>query len=102
VQTYGKAFTALGDPTRRAIFERLRSGPRSVGELASCLPVSRPAVSQHLRVLSEAGLVSARNEGTRRLYRVAPQGVAELRDYLNEFWDEVLAEFKQKVEGGAR
>jgi DNA-binding transcriptional ArsR family regulator len=102
VETYGKAFTALGDPTRRAIFEELRGGPRSVGELASSLPVSRPAVSQHLRVLSEAGLVSARREGTRRLYRVAPQGVAELRDYVNGFWDEVLAEFKEKVEGGAR
>jgi DNA-binding transcriptional ArsR family regulator len=102
VETYGRAFTALGDPTRRAIFEQLRSGPRSVGELASSLPVSRPAVSQHLRVLSEAGLVAAERDGTRRLYRVAPQGVAELRDYVNGFWDEVLAEFKQRVEGGAR
>jgi DNA-binding transcriptional ArsR family regulator len=102
VETYGRAFTALGDPTRRAIFEQLRSGPRSVGELASLLPVSRPAVSQHLRVLSEAGLVAAERDGTRRLYRVAPQGVAELRDYVNGFWDEVLAEFKQRVEGGAR
>jgi DNA-binding transcriptional ArsR family regulator len=94
------AFTALGDPTRRAIFEQLRGGPRSVGELAGALPVSRPAVSQHLRVLREAGLVSDRKEGTRRLYRVAPQGVAELREYLNGFWDEVLAEFKDRVEGG--
>jgi DNA-binding transcriptional ArsR family regulator len=100
VETYGTAFTALGDPTRRAIFEQLRGGPRSVGELAGSLPVSRPAVSQHLRVLREAGLVSDRKQGTRRLYRVAPQGVAELRDYLNDFWDEVLAEFKDKVEGG--
>jgi DNA-binding transcriptional ArsR family regulator len=102
VETYGRAFTALGDPTRRAIFEQLRSGPRSVGELASSLPVSRPAVSQHLRVLSEAGLVEAERDGTRRLYRVAPQGVAELRNYVNGFWDEVLAEFKHRVEGGAR
>ena len=102
MQTYAKALTALGDPTRRAIFERLRAGPRSVGELAGSLPVSRPAVSQHLRVLREAGLVADRKEGTRRLYRVAPQGVAELRDYLNGFWDEVLAEFKDKVEGGDR
>jgi DNA-binding transcriptional ArsR family regulator len=102
VETYGKAFTALGDPTRRAIFEQLRSGPRSVGELESSLPVSRPAVSQHLRVLSNAGLVAAERDGTRRLYRVAPQGVAELRDYVNGFWNEVLAEFKQRVEGGAR
>jgi DNA-binding transcriptional ArsR family regulator len=100
VKTYGAAFTALGDPTRRAIFEQLREGPRSVGELAGTLPVSRPAVSQHLRVLREAGLVSDRKDGTRRLYRVAPQGVAELRDYVNEFWDEVLAEFKDRVEGG--
>src|SRR5688500_10319975 len=96
------AFTALGDPPRRASFQQLRSGPRAVGGSAGSLPVSRPAVSQHLRVLREAGLVADRKEGTRRLYRVAPQGVAELRDYLNEFWDEVLAEFKDKVEGGAR
>jgi DNA-binding transcriptional ArsR family regulator len=102
VETYGKALTALGDPTRRAIFEQLRGGPRSVGELASSLPVSRPAVSQHLRVLRAAGLVSDRKDGTRRLYRVAPEGVAELRDYVNGFWDEVLAEFKDKVEGGNR
>jgi DNA-binding transcriptional ArsR family regulator len=100
VETYGSALTALGDPTRRAIFEQLRTGPRSVGELAACFPVSRPAVSQHLRVLREAGLVSDRRDGTRRLYRVAPQGVAELRSYLDGFWDEVLAEFKDKVEGG--
>jgi DNA-binding transcriptional ArsR family regulator len=100
VETYGNGFAALGDPTRRAIFEQLRAGPRSVGELAGTLPVSRPAVSQHLRVLREAGLVSDRKEGTRRLYRVSPHGLAELRDYLNGFWGEVLAEFKDKVEGG--
>jgi DNA-binding transcriptional ArsR family regulator len=102
VTAYGYALTALGDPTRRAIFEQLRSGPHSVGELAESLPVSRPAVSQHLRVLREAGLVSDRKDGTRRLYRLAPQGVAELRDYVNGFWDEVLAEFKDSIEGGAR
>jgi DNA-binding transcriptional ArsR family regulator len=102
VETYGKALTALGDPTRRAIFEQLRTGPRSVGELAGSLPVSRPAVSQHLRVLRAAGLVFDRKDGTRRVYRVAPEGVAELRDYVNGFWDEVLAEFKDKVEGGDR
>jgi DNA-binding transcriptional ArsR family regulator len=102
VNAYGDALTALGDPTRRAIFEQLRTGPRSVGELAASLPVSRPAVSQHLRVLREAGLVSDRKDGTRRLYRLAPQGVAELREYVNEFWDEVLAEFKDSIEGGAR
>jgi DNA-binding transcriptional ArsR family regulator len=102
VATYGQALTALGDPTRRAIFEQLRSGPRSVGELAGSLPVSRPAVSQHLGVLRAAGLVSDRKDGTRRLYRIAPEGVAELRNYVNGFWDEVLAEFKDKVEGGDR
>lgn len=102
MNTYGEPLTALGDPTRRAIFEQLRGGPRSVGDLAASLPVSRPAVSQHLRVLREAGLVSDRKDGTRRLYSVAPEGVAELREYVNTFWDEVLAEFKDKVEGGAR
>jgi DNA-binding transcriptional ArsR family regulator len=102
VKTYGEPLTALGDPTRRAIFEQLRGGPRSVGDLAASLPVSRPAVSQHLRVLRDAGLVSDRKAGTRRLYSVAPEGVAELREYVNTFWDEVLAEFKDKVEGGAR
>jgi DNA-binding transcriptional ArsR family regulator len=102
VKTYEDGFAALGDATRRAIFEQLRDGPRSVGELAGRLPVSRPAVSQHLRVLREAGLVSDRKEGTRRLYRVAPEGVAELRTYLDGFWDQVLAEFKDNVEGGAR
>ena len=100
--TYEDGFAALGDATRRAIFEQLREGPRSVGELAGRLPVSRPAVSQHLRVLREAGLVSDRKEGTRRLYSVAPQGVAELRTYLDGFWDQVLAEFKDNVEGGDR
>jgi DNA-binding transcriptional ArsR family regulator len=102
VKTYEDGFAALGDATRRAIFEQLREGPRSVGELAGRLPVSRPAVSQHLRVLREAGLVSDRKQGTRRLYRVAPHGVAELRTYLDGFWDQVLAEFKDSVEGGPR
>ena len=84
---------ALGDPTRRQIFESLRSGPRSVGELAAGLPVSRPAVSQHLRVLKEAGLVSDRKDGTRRLYRVDPAGLAGLRDYFDRFWGEALERF---------
>jgi len=98
---YGTAngFSALGDPTRRAIFERLAGGPRSVGELAAELPVSRPAVSQHLKVLKEAGLVSDRAEGTRRLYRVDPKGVGALRDYLDRFWDQALTAFKGAVEG---
>ena len=88
---------ALGDPTRRQIFESLRSGPRSVGELANGLPVSRPAVSQHLRVLREAGLVSDRKEGTRRLYRVDPGGLAGLRDYFDGFWGDALARFADEA-----
>jgi DNA-binding transcriptional ArsR family regulator len=99
VNTYGStALTVLGDPTRRAVFERLRGGPLSVGEIAAGLPVSRPAVSQHLRVLREAGLVSERREGTRRLYRVEPAGLAELRTYLESFWDEALADFAAAAE----
>ena len=89
---------ALGDPTRRRVFEQLRAGPRPVGEIARGLPVSRPAVSQHLRVLKEAGLVTDRQNGTRRLYRVDPQGLAELRAYLDTFWDEALSSFKAEVE----
>jgi DNA-binding transcriptional ArsR family regulator len=89
---------ALGDPTRRRVFEELRAGPRAVGEIARGLPVSRPAVSQHLRVLKEAGLVTDRQNGTRRLYRVDPQGLAELRAYLDTFWDDALASFKAEVE----
>jgi DNA-binding transcriptional ArsR family regulator len=89
---------ALGDSTRRAIFDRLRAGPRSVGELAEGLPVSRPAVSQHLRVLKEAGLVSERREGTRRIYALAPRGIAELRAYFDEFWDVALAQFRAAAE----
>jgi DNA-binding transcriptional ArsR family regulator len=89
---------ALGDPTRRTIFERLRRGPQAVGELAQGLPVSRPAVSQHLRVLKEAGLVTERQEGTRRLYRLEPGGIAELRKAFDAFWDDALAAFKVAVE----
>jgi DNA-binding transcriptional ArsR family regulator len=95
---YALALDALADGTRRAVFEQLRDGPLSVGDVAARLPVSRPAVSQHLRVLKEAGLVSDRRAGTRRLYRVEPDGIAELRDYLDEFWDRALEAFKQAVE----
>jgi DNA-binding transcriptional ArsR family regulator len=95
---YATAMDALGDPTRRAIFERLRRGPRSVGELAEGLPVSRPAVSQHLRVLREAELVSERREGTRRIYSLNPGGLLELRAYFDQFWDEMLADFKTAAE----
>jgi DNA-binding transcriptional ArsR family regulator len=95
---YESAMDALGDPTRRAIFERLRDGPRAVGELAAPLPVSRPAVSQHLRVLKEAGLVTERRDGTRRLYRLDPRGLEELRAYLERFWDDALEAFKDAAE----
>jgi DNA-binding transcriptional ArsR family regulator len=95
---YGEAISALADPTRRTVFERLRGGPRPVGELARGLPVSRPAVSQHLRVLREAGLVRERREGTRRYYSVDGDGLAELRSYLEGFWEEALAAFKQAAE----
>ena len=84
---------ALGDWTRRQIFKALRNGPRSVGDLAAGLPVSRPAVSQHLRVLKEAGLVSDRKEGTRRVYRVDPAGLAGVRSYFDSFWGEALERF---------
>ena len=99
---YRTAMDALGDPTRRAIFEQLRRGPRAVGEIASELPVSRPAVSQHLRVLKDAGLVTERREGTRRLYRLDPDGLGELRDYFDGFWTEALAGFKAAAESERR
>jgi DNA-binding transcriptional ArsR family regulator len=86
--------TALGDPTRRAIFDRLSDGPRPVGELADELPVSRPAVSQHLKVLKGVGLVVDRQAGTRRLYQVDPAGLAILRSYLDGFWERSLAAFE--------
>jgi DNA-binding transcriptional ArsR family regulator len=89
---------ALADPTRRTVLERLREGPRAVGELARGLPVSRPAVSQHLRVLKEAGLVTERRAGTRRVYSVNGDGIAELRDYLESFWQVTLAAYKAAVE----
>jgi DNA-binding transcriptional ArsR family regulator len=95
---YAVALDALADGTRRAVLEQLRDGPLSVGDVAARLPVSRPAVSQHLRVLKDAGLVSDQRAGTRRLYRVEPDAIAELRDYLDEFWDRALAAFKQAVE----
>ena len=94
----GQALEALGDPTRRAIFERLVGRPRSVRELADVLPVSRPAVSQHLKVLKRSGLVIDRPEGTRRIYRVDPAGVAAMRDYLDNMWNAALAAFAAAVE----
>jgi DNA-binding transcriptional ArsR family regulator len=97
---YGEAIAALADPTRRAVFERLRAGPRPVVDLARGLPVSRPAVSQHLRVLKEAGLVRERRAGTRNFYSVNGEALAELREYFEEFWDETLAAFKEAAEKG--
>ena len=99
MQTYRTdGWDALGDPTRRAIFERLAERPRAVGELASELPVSRPAVSQHLKVLKHAGLVIDQRAGTRRIYQVDPDGLRALRGYLDHFWDQALAGFKTTVE----
>jgi DNA-binding transcriptional ArsR family regulator len=92
---------ALGDGTRRQILERLRRGPMAVGELAQGLPVSRPAVSQHLRVLKGAGLVTERRDGTRRLYRVDTDGLAEVREYFESFWADVLAAFEAAAEAEA-
>ena len=94
----GELFAALADPTRREIFERVAAHPRSVGELAEALPVSRPAVSQHLRVLKTVGLVTDHAVGARRVYRMDTGGIAELHAYLEQFWDQALATFKTIVE----
>ena len=91
--TYGKAIRALSDATRRTVFEQLRDGPSAVGDLAARVPVSRPAVSQHLKVLKTAGLVREEKVGTRRIYSVEAAGLAELRRYLDTFWSDVLEEF---------
>jgi DNA-binding transcriptional ArsR family regulator len=93
-----RVLDALGDPTRRLVFKRLRNGARSVGEIAAGMDVSRPAVSQHLAVLKQAGLVVARAEGTRRLYAVDARGIEALRSWLNGFWDQALAAFKEAAE----
>src|SRR5438128_6138691 len=99
-QYAGTALGALADPTRREIFERLADRPRAVGELASELPVSRPAVSQHLKVLKDARLVIDRQAGARRIYQLDPEGVGALRAYLDQFWNRALAAFKAAVEQG--
>lgn len=91
-------FAALADPTRRRVFEQLAKKALSVGELAARLPVSRPAVSQHLRVLKEAGLVMDEPDGTRRVYRVDPRGIEAMKTYLDRFWDRALAAYKAAVE----
>ncbi len=95
---YANALAVLADPTRRKVFERLRAGPRPVNVLAAGLPVSRPAVSQHLRALKDAGLVEERSEGVRRIYSLRREGLMELRDWLDTFWDDALAAFKAEVE----
>jgi DNA-binding transcriptional ArsR family regulator len=98
VNTYADALSALGDPTRRAIFEHLGEQPSAVVDLAALVPVSRPAVSQHLKVLKEAGLVCDVQVGTRRIYSLDPDGIAALRDYLDRFWNTALHSFKKRVE----
>jgi DNA-binding transcriptional ArsR family regulator len=95
---YDKALSALADPTRRRVFERLKSGPKAVGSIARGMPVSRPAVSQHLKALKEAGLVADRPEGTRRVYFIDPHGLGALRKWLDQFWDDALAAFQAEVE----
>lgn len=98
VDTYSDALSALGDPTRRAIFEHLGERPSAVVDLAALVPVSRPAVSQHLKVLKGAGLVRDERVGTRRVYSLDPDGIAGLRDYLDRFWNTALHSFKKRVE----
>ncbi|WP_421936846.1 ArsR/SmtB family transcription factor [Phenylobacterium sp.] len=100
--TNARAFAALSDPTRRQVFERLSDGPRAVGELADGLPVSRPAVSQHLKVLKEAGLVTDRAEGTRRVYQIDPHGLGQIRAWFDRFWDQALTAFAAEAERAER
>jgi DNA-binding transcriptional ArsR family regulator len=95
---YSNALTALADPTRRHVFEQLRSGPKPVGRIAEAMPVSRPAVSQHLKVLKEAGLVREHREGARHLYEIDPKGLGALRRWLDQFWLSALDTFQAEVE----
>ena len=95
---YGTALAVLADPTRRKVFERLRHGPRAVNMIAAGLPVSRPAVSQHLKVLKHAGLVEERSQGVRRIYSLRREGLMELREWLDSFWDDALEAFKLEAE----
>ena len=95
--TYDKAFAALSDPTRRQVFDGLRAGPRSVSSLASDLPVSRPAVSQHLKILKQAGLVTDQAEGAKRVYRIDRDGLAGVRAWLDRFWDTALDAFQAEI-----
>ena len=99
---YGSALTVLADPTRRQVFERLRAGPRPVNVLAAGLPVSRPAVSQHLKALKDAGLVEERSEGVRRIYSLRRAGLMELREWLDSFWGDALEAFRLEAERSHR
>src|SRR5689334_603380 len=94
------AFAALADPTRRRVLERLSDRPMAVGEIAAGMPVSRPAVSQHLKVLKEAGLVSDRQDGARRIYAIDPKGLGAMRAWLDRFWESALISLKAEIEGG--
>jgi DNA-binding transcriptional ArsR family regulator len=96
-----RLISALADPTRRAVLERLREGPRAVGEIARGLPVTRPAVSQHLKVLKDAGLVADRSVGTRRIYYIDPKGLGAMRAWLDQFWEVALDSFKAAAEAEA-
>jgi DNA-binding transcriptional ArsR family regulator len=96
--SYQAALLALADPTRRSVLEQLRRGPKSVGNIAAKMPVSRPAVSQHLGVLKKAGLVGDRAEGTRRVYYIDPNGLAAIRIWLDQFWDDALSAFQAEAE----
>jgi len=98
--TYGSALAALSDPTRRLVFERVLAGPRSVGEIARGLPISQPAVSQHLRILKDAGLVAERRDGTRRIYSADPAALGELRDYVDGMWRNALDRFSEAAKTG--
>jgi DNA-binding transcriptional ArsR family regulator len=100
--TYADVLAVLADPTRREVFERLRDGPRPVHAIATGLPVSRPAVSQHLKVLKDAGLVEERSEGVRRIYSLRREGLTELREWLDSFWDDALLAFKIEAERSHR
>jgi DNA-binding transcriptional ArsR family regulator len=99
---YGRALAVLADPTRRQVFERLRAGPRPVNAIAAGLPVSRPAVSQHLKVLKDAGLVDERSEGVRRIYSLRREGLMELREWLDSFWGDALEAFRMEAEKSHR
>ena len=98
METNGQTIGVLGDPTRRAIFELLSERPSSVGDLAALVPVSRPAVSQHLKVMKNAGLLMDERDGTRRIYRLDPDGVAEMRAYVDRFWNLAMAGFERRME----